>query len=32
MDTSRISIFKTGLQLWLVLQLYGWIDRFEIEV
>lgn len=31
-DNSKITVYKTGLQLWTILQLYAWINKYNIEV
>jgi len=31
-NNAKITVYKSGLQLWALLQLYGWIDKYKIEI
>lgn len=31
-DNSQITVYKSGLQLWAILQLYAWVNKYNIEV
>jgi asparagine synthase (glutamine-hydrolysing) len=31
-DNSMITVYKSGLQLWSILQLYAWVKKYNVEV
>lgn len=31
-DTAQLSVYKASLRLWALIALFGWFDRFEVEL
>ncbi len=31
-DNSMITVYKSGLQLWSILQLYAWVEKYNVKV
>lgn len=31
-DTASLSVFKAGIRLWMLLALFGWAERYQVEI